>query len=74
MVLIAERIWRVWRAQAEEFDEPAILLMLHPVGDPKSALRAVAESVGEITAACAGRRWGPATASGPTRDSNYGRP
>jgi hypothetical protein len=51
VVRIAERIWPAWRAQADEFDEPVLLLLFSSSGDAGSAVRAVAESVREVEAA-----------------------
>jgi hypothetical protein len=48
MVRIAERIWPAWRAQAEQWDEPALLLLLSPAGNHAEAARAVRDSVLEI--------------------------
>jgi hypothetical protein len=48
MVRIAERIWPAWRQQAEQWDEPVLLLLFSPAGDHREAARAVRESVLEV--------------------------
>jgi hypothetical protein len=51
MVRIADRVWPAWREQAEQFDEPALLLLFSPAGDHGEAARALGESVLEVQAA-----------------------
>src|SRR5215218_4645807 len=51
MVRIADRVWPAWREQAEQFDEPALLLLFSPAGDHGEAARALGESVLEAQAA-----------------------
>jgi hypothetical protein len=48
MVRIAERVWPAWREQAEQWDEPSLLLMFSPTGDHGEAARAFRESLLEV--------------------------
>jgi hypothetical protein len=48
MVRIAERVWHAWREQAEQWDEPSLLLMFSPSGDHGEAARAFRESLLEV--------------------------
>jgi hypothetical protein len=48
MVQIAERIGPAWREQAEQWDEPSLLLVFSSTGDHGEAARAVRESVLEV--------------------------
>lgn len=48
---IAERVWPAWREQVEKWDEPSLLLLFSPVGDPGEAAVAVRASVLEVQAA-----------------------
>jgi hypothetical protein len=49
MVRIAERVWTAWREQAEQFDEPSLLLLFSPAGGGDSDARhAVREAVLEV--------------------------
>jgi hypothetical protein len=48
VVRIAERIWSAWRHEAEQHDEPALMLFLSPAGDHGEAARALSESVLEV--------------------------
>jgi hypothetical protein len=48
MVRIAERVWPAWREQAEQWDEPSLLLLFSTTGDQGDAARAVRESVLEV--------------------------
>jgi hypothetical protein len=45
MVQIAERVWTAWREQAEQFDEPSVLLLFSPAGGHGDAAHAVREAV-----------------------------
>lgn len=45
---IAERIWPAWREQVEKWDEPSLLLLFSPAGDPAEAAAAVRASVLEV--------------------------
>lgn len=48
MVRIAERIWPAWQEQAEQWDEPSLLLLFSPVGDDREATAALREAVLEV--------------------------
>ncbi len=48
MVRIAEPIWAAWREQAEQWDEPSLLLVLSAAGDTGAAVNALRESVLEV--------------------------
>jgi hypothetical protein len=48
MVQIADRIWSAWREQADQWDEPVLLLLFSPTGDHRAAADALRECVLEV--------------------------
>ena len=48
MIRIADRVWKAWRAQAEQFDEWSIEMLLSCSGPPELAVRSVDEAMRDM--------------------------